>query len=213
MKGLLIKDIQLLLQQKFFIVAIIVLSAMIALTSEEGPEFVCGYITLLFTLQAVSTVAYDEMDNSYLYLFTLPISRKIYVVEKYLFSMCASLCACAISVILVLVTKANMVISREVLIIAGSTFLISLVMIGMTLPANMKYGAEKGRIAIFVFVAMVAVVFVFLEKGQEYLGIDMETLLENMSSTAFGLCAGMFIIMLFVISFFCSMKIMEKKQF
>lgn len=213
MKGLLIKDIQLILQQKFFIVAIIVLSAMIAQTSEEGSAFVCGYITLLFTLQAVSTVSYDEMDNSYLYLFTLPISRKLYVVEKYLFSTCASLCACAISVIVVLVIQADFVLSKELLIIAGSTFLISLVMIGMTLPTNMKYGAEKGRIAIIVFAAMFALILVFFEKGQVYLQIDMNALLENMSSATFGVCAGMTIIVLFFISFLISMRVMEKKQF
>lgn len=213
MKGLLIKDIQLLLQQRLFIGMIIVLSAVIAMASEEGPEFICGYITILFALQAVGTVSYDEMDNSFLYLFTLPISRKLYVMEKYLFCMVVSLCASLLSVLLISVTQADTVVISELLVIAGATFLASLLMIGMTLPMNMKYGAEKGRIAIFAFAAVVIVVAVFFEKGQEYLSIDMNALLASMSSAVFEVCAGIFIIMLFAISFFGSMKIMEKKQF
>lgn len=213
MKGLLIKDIQLLLQQRLFIGAIIVLSSIIALTSEEGPEFICGYITILFALQAVGTVSYDEMDNGYLYLFTLPINRKLYVMEKYLFSMAVSLCASILSVLLISVTQADTVVISELLVIAGATFLASLLMIGMSLPMNMKYGAEKGRIAIFAFAAVVIVAAVFLEKGQEYLQIDMNELLASMSSAVFEVCAGMTIIVLFFISFLISMRVMEKKQF
>lgn len=213
MKGLLIKDIQLLLQQRLFIGAIIVLSSIIALTSEEGPEFICGYITILFALQAVGTVSYDEMDNGYLYLFTLPINRKLYVMEKYLFCMAVSLCASILSVLLISVTQADTVVISELLVIAGATFLASLLMIGMSLPMNMKYGAEKGRIAIFAFAAVVIVAAVFLEKGQEYLQIDMNELLASMSSAVFEVCAGMTIIVLFFISFLISIRVMEKKQF
>ena len=42
-----------------------------------------GYVTFIFTLFTVSTISYDEYDNGYPFLFTLPITRRQYVNEKY----------------------------------------------------------------------------------------------------------------------------------
>ena len=41
-----------------------------------------GYVTFIFTLFTVSTISYDEYDNGYPFLFTLPITRRQYVNRK-----------------------------------------------------------------------------------------------------------------------------------
>lgn len=81
MKGLLIKDIQLLLANKR-VFAVVVFCGVMMFFVEDGSMFVVGYITFVFALQALNTVAYDQMDHCDLYLFTLPVSRRQYVTEN-----------------------------------------------------------------------------------------------------------------------------------
>ena len=47
--------------------------------------FVSGYISIVFAMFAISTISYDEYDNGNAFLFTLPFSRKEYVLSKYVF--------------------------------------------------------------------------------------------------------------------------------
>ncbi|MBR5794701.1 MAG: ABC-2 transporter permease [Erysipelotrichaceae bacterium] len=85
MKGLLVKDLRLLLSQsRFYIILLIVL--FVSGTSTQA-TFVSGYIAVVFPMFAVSTISYDEYDNGNAFLFTLPFSRKEYVLAKYIFGL------------------------------------------------------------------------------------------------------------------------------
>ena len=88
MKGMLIKDFRLLKNQgKTLILMLLAVAVFMNLITDVGPSFVVGYITIIFSLFTVSTISYDEFDNCYLFLMTLPVSRKNYVNEKYLFAL------------------------------------------------------------------------------------------------------------------------------
>ena len=91
MKGLLIKDYYLLLQQKtlFFI---IVCFAICLGISGDNAVFAMSFIMFIFSLLAGSTISYDEYNHGYTFLFTLPVTRKTYVREKYILSMMTCLC-------------------------------------------------------------------------------------------------------------------------
>ena len=82
MKGLLIKDIKLTLMQKsyFGIVFVIMLASFIF---SNDASLGLGFMPLIMTLFTLSTISYDEFDNGNSFLFTLPIQRKEYVVEKH----------------------------------------------------------------------------------------------------------------------------------
>lgn len=213
MRGLLIKDIQLLLQQRIFLGAVFVLSAVISFTAAEGPEFVCGYVTMLFALQAVGTLSYDEMDNSFLYLFSLPITRKIYVLEKYVFCTMISVFACIFSAVLILVTNSNIVEIGEITVIAGCIFAASMIMISVVLPVNMKFGAEKGRLAIFAFAAIIIILAMGFGRIQEIFSVDINEIMTKVSLQAVAVTSVVILIMIYMVSFLVSTKIMEKKQF
>lgn len=99
MKGLLIKDFKLMLMQKNFFIIIIVVACLISISSQD-PTFMIGFITLILSLFTVSTISYDEFDNGYPFLLTLPFSRKTYVLEKYVYGLILGTGAWIVSVMI-----------------------------------------------------------------------------------------------------------------
>ena len=86
MKGLLIKDLMLLKNQMRFFIMFSML-CLFMLFINFNPGYVIGYMTLIFVMFTFTTISYDEFDNGFTFLFTLPVSRKMYVREKYLYGI------------------------------------------------------------------------------------------------------------------------------
>ncbi len=86
-RGLLEKDFRLFRYQggRFFLVIAIV-GLFLSLAGNMGTSFVSIYITSVMAIYSGSTISYDETEHGYNYLFSLPVNRKIYVQEKYIFS-------------------------------------------------------------------------------------------------------------------------------
>ena len=88
MKGLLIKDIRLMKSQGAVLLGLLVIVAIfMGFVSDVSPSFVVTYITIFLSIFTATTISYDEFDNCYLFLMTLPITRKKYVNEKYVFGI------------------------------------------------------------------------------------------------------------------------------
>lgn len=86
MTGLLIKDFRLLkVQKNFFTLIVFILLGMILFS--ENNFFAISFATFIFSLFSTSTVSYDEFDNGNPFLFSLPVTRKGYVLEKYCFGL------------------------------------------------------------------------------------------------------------------------------
>ena len=83
MRGLLEKDFRLIAQRKQTLLMYAAIALMMAMTMDS--TYIIGYTVSLCVLLAVGTVSYDEFDNGFLFLMTLPVDRKTYVDEKYLF--------------------------------------------------------------------------------------------------------------------------------
>ena len=81
MRGLICKDLRLMMVQKNFLIMLAAV-ALVSLAAMDDPMFVIMYMTLIFTSFILSTMSYDEFDNGFPFLFTLPITRKLYVREK-----------------------------------------------------------------------------------------------------------------------------------
>ena len=83
---MLTKDFRILAGQKRYF-TIIILIALIFLCSGQPAQIIVGYCTMFGMLFTVNTISYDEFDHGYLFLFTLPVTRKDYVLEKYVFML------------------------------------------------------------------------------------------------------------------------------
>ena len=84
MKGLLIKDFRLLKGQVYFL--LIVTGCVIVFMINGSEAFGVAYVCSMVALLSLTTVSYDEYENGSAFLFTLPITKKDYVKEKYLFA-------------------------------------------------------------------------------------------------------------------------------
>ena len=82
MKGLLVKDFRLLkVQKNFFLLIIAVAIGMALFTNDVAPML--GFLAFVLSIFTLSTISYDEFDNGNAFLFSLPVSRKDYAIEKY----------------------------------------------------------------------------------------------------------------------------------
>ena len=175
MKGLLIKDLRLLFgQTRFFIV--VSLFGICFMITNENPISGMSYITMLFSIFTLSTISYDEYDNGMAFLMTLPIDRKIYAKEKYVFAIGITLISAVISSIIAITIAKMMSISVSVkeLLVTGIVViaLVSLIL-AISIPIEIKFGAEKGRIAMILVTGMLIGIGALIVKGSDFLGINL----------------------------------------
>lgn len=217
MKGLLIKDFHLLSLQKFFFLLLIPISAGIIFTT-DNPLFPIGFLTFITSILTLSTINYDEFDNGNAFLFSLPVSRKDYVLEKYLFGILLTCSGLALAVLLSLAASAMMggVPYTEILVNAAVIFPLTLFILALTLPFQLKFGGEKGRVALICVMGCSGLFIAGLVKLSEKIGIDLDAVLENLSSMNVGMIVFLTIavsILLLLISVTISIRIINKKEF
>lgn len=213
MKGLLVKDLKLMKMQRNFFLLFIGLFVVFAIVNEEV-AFMIGIVTFGMSMFSLSTISYDEFDNGSAFLFTLPISRKSYVAEKYVFALLLSLGSWAITVLLAIVlTKSP---ASETLVPAAIIFIAMLILQAVMLPLQIKFGGEKGRIALIAVVSLLALVCIGIGKLLEILGVDIFTALDRLPSVSTGvllIIAVAVVAAILLISMQISISIMNKKEF
>lgn len=210
MKGLLLKDLAIVKQQGrsiFIIVAI----AIFMMISGNDITFVVAYANMLFVMFGITTLSYDAFDNGFSFLFTLPISRKLYVAEKYLFSLMCVATGLILSSVLMAVTG-NMN-SDAFSFIVGYAMAATL-LLSILLPVELKFGPEKGRIAMIVIFAIVFAVVFGLKKISE--SVDFTSVFVTLNSmnktTLIGIMIGIEVVIV-TLSYITSCRIIEKKEF
>ncbi|MBR0438529.1 MAG: ABC-2 transporter permease [Clostridia bacterium] len=217
MKGLLEKDLRLMISRKQSILIFIVASIFVAFTMEGS--FVVSYLTMLFTVIAISTLSYDEYDNGFAFLMTLPFSRKTYVREKYIFTLFAEITAWIVSVILYYAV--NMIKGVRLDLLSEAPVLLMylpllFLMACMMLPIQFRFGAEKSRTAYFIVIGGLAVllfiVFKLIGSGDGSIDIIEKALSFLLSPVGIITVTAVFLILV-AVSYLLSVRIMEKKEF
>ncbi len=217
MKGLLEKDLRLMISRKQSILIFIVASIFVAFTMEGS--FVVSYLTMLFTVIAISTLSYDEYDNGFAFLMTLPFSRKTYVREKYIFTLLAEITAWIVSVILYYAV--NMIKGVRLDLLSEAPVMLMylpllFLMACMMLPIQFRFGAEKSRTAYFIVIGGLAVllfiVFKLIGSGDGSIDI-METALSFLLSPVGIITVTAVFLILVAVSYLLSVRIMVKKEF
>lgn len=217
MKGLLIKDLRLMAAQKKFFLSLVLVTVLLVIMAQDASFIIC-YMSFIGAQFSLSTISYDEFDNGNAFLFSLPITRKGYVVEKYgfgllmgggcwLFSMLAAMVGGEIR---------KLVPANDTLMVAILILPIMLLVVAVMLPFQLKFGGEKGRIAIFVIVGVVAAAIFVGLKMEEALGINFNGFLSGLQELGFGALATVLAvaaIVVLLISGRVSMAILEKKEF
>lgn len=218
MKGLLIKDIKLIQGQKNLLYLIIAMPIIIIFNSDDNASFLLGYIPFCLSFITLSTISYDEADNGNLFLFTLPISRKNYAIEKYCFSLLLSGSSWIFATILTLIIHnvkgtGNF---EEMFMTALMILPVILLIQAIMIPFQLKFGTEKGRIAIFCSFGVIFAIGTAITKITQSFGIDIVSILNSISTVGMGVLAASAIfiaIVILLISMRISISIMNKKEF
>ena len=222
MKGMLIKDFRILKYQgKTLFLMLLVVAVLMNLITDVGPTFIVGYITIIFSLFTVTTVSYDEFDNCYLFLMTLPVTRKKYVNEKYVFALLSIIFAwCAgivLGIILMIVQPSGEVDAADWFGTCLGYIFTAWIFVSVMLPLRLKFDAEKARYANLIMIAAVAIAAFLISNALEYVPVKIVGPgKEWFSGLGTGGILGLFAVvtaLVVVISYLCSRHIMAKKEF
>ena len=222
MRGLLIKDLRFILQNKKMMgVLLFVVVAMLVTQGPEGGVFVISYMTLLCGMMVLNTISMDEFDKSDVFLMTMPIERKTYAAEKYIFALLCSFCGwLAGTVSSTLMQKGSV---KDYLVIALVLYVICSFFQMLILPIQLKFGGDKGRMVLMGVVVFFFVVVILIKKVGEHMfdtAADAEkwadevlVRLESLNPWSIALVVAAVWIAVTAISFGISKKIMEKKEY
>ena len=215
-KGLLKKDLYNLASYKTTLIIIVIFCGM-AIIGTDAIYWGSVVIGIIVGMISLSTFSYDEMAKSNRYILTLPVTRKEIVLEKYILAIGATILGSLLGFVLTLlignimnyVRPDNVIdINIDTLLATtiGGLFGVSLIQ-AIQIPSIFKWGAEKGRIQMFIVLFGLALIgagvgFLIKESG---LSVDIEKLESVLKN--FGL---FLLVLLSFIIYFISYKVSYK---
>ncbi len=215
-KALLKKDLYNLSTYKASLIIIILFCGIAIIGTNAiniAPAIICGIIGMI----SLSTFSYDEISKANRYILTLPTNRKELVREKYILVIGTTILGGILGMVLTIIVVNIMNYLRpeniinldyQSLIIAtiGGIFAISFLQ-SVQIPSIYKWGAEKGRIQMFILVLIIVAILVgiYVLINKANINIDIEMI--NNFINKFGI---MLLIISTIIMYFISYKIAYK---
>lgn len=217
MKALFIQDIRYMLTQKSFLVTILIVGIALALGQNDNYIFVIGYLGFMGMITGLMSLTMDDQSHGLAFLFSLPIDRRTYVREKYLFvvfmGIVFSLFATALC-LLFRVFADYKAPTDEILATAVGTTCVMLLFVAIMLPLQLKFGAERAPLASFI-----AIGFFFVAVLLAGLVINFADALPfiqaflSMSPVALTGIGAAFLIVCLRISYGVSLRIILRREF
>ena len=219
-RGLLEKDFRLFFRQggNLFLVLVFV-ALFFILTGKTAAAFIAMYIPSVLAIYSGNTISYDENGHGYTYLFSLPVNKKIYVREKYIFSFIMTACGWCIGMIcagIMVLINPEEVFDLEMLAMELITFFVFQAIAGIMIAIRIRFEGEKGRIVLPIAILIIfAICYTigFLVKAN--LGLKESILLVIGGIGDFEIAIALIVLSLLVlfISYKYSMRVMKKKEF
>lgn len=219
-RGLLEKDFRLFFRQGSNLFLMLAFMALFfILTGKTGATFIAMYIPSVMAVYSGNTISYDENEHGYTYLFSLPVNKKIYVREKYMFSFIMTVFGWGIGVIcagIAVFIKPGEVFDLEMLAMELITFFVVQAVAGIMIAIRLRFEGEKGRIvlpiAILIIFAICYTIGSILKTNLEF----KESILNEIEGTGdLEIAIALIVLSLLVwyASYRYSMRVMRKKEF
>ena len=219
-RGLLEKDFRLFFRQGGNLFCVLAFVALFfTLTEKKTATFIAIYIPSVIAVYAGNTISYDENNHGYMYLFSLPVNRKVYVREKYIFSFIMTACGWCIGVIcagIAVLINPEEVYNQEMLAMELITLFVFQAIAGIMIAIRLRFEGEKGRIvlpiAILIIFAVCYTISSFMEANLEL----KERILHVIGGIGdFEIAIALIVLSLLVwfVSYKYSMRVMKKKEF
>lgn len=165
MKGLFKKDLLLLKSQIKYIVMIVVICLIMAYAN-SGFAYISSYLTFMGTGLVFNSFSYDMYHNEMTYLFALPISKKEYCIEKYIYAFTITFISWLIAFLITSATHINL----ETVIVQLAMLFSGFIYISITIPVVIRYGREKATIIVLMLVLLL---FLAVASGATSVGMLM----------------------------------------
>lgn len=216
MKGLLIKDILNMKNYMKQLVLVLIFFIAYGISWKTG-TFVGTMITLMLSMQVITTMSYDEYAKWDKYALTMNINRKDIIISKYIFFTISIIIgivvgittSIAINQIAKLDTGMNEIIVTSIVVPCVFAILFSII-----IPVVFKTGVEKGRIVMMLILFIPAILVGAIVKISEKANITMPSPSNLEILMKFGVLGLVLLTILAVfISYKVSLSIYNKKEF
>lgn len=216
MKGLLIKDILNMKNYMKQLVLVLIFFIAYGIFLKNG-TFVGTMITLMLSMQVITTMSYDEYVKWDKYALTMNINRKDIIISKYIFFTISIIIgivvgittSIAINQIAKLDTGMNEIIVTSIVVPCVFAILFSII-----IPVVFKTGVEKGRIVMMLILFIPAILVGAIVKISEKANITMPSPSNLEILMKFGVLGLVLLTILAVfISYKVSLSIYNKKEF
>ena len=177
MKGLFRKDLYMLWFYCKSFLLLIVIFALASLGSSNNAFFTV-YPVMLGSVLPVTLISYDERSHWNSCCQTLPVSRSLVVVEKYLFALFCNLCMLTLTALVQFISFAreSVFLLDRYLNMMSTMFVLAFFSPSIILPLIFKYGSEKGRIA-YYFAICTACALAFMFNDRQFPVIPLPNIL------------------------------------
>ena len=216
MKGLLIKDILNMKNYMKQLVLVLIFFIAYGIFLKNG-TFVGTMITLMLSMQVITTMSYDEYAKWDKYALTMNINRKDIIISKYIFFTISIIIgivvgittSIAINQIAKLDTGMNEIIVTSIVVPCVFAILFSII-----IPVVFKTGVEKGRIVMMLILFIPAILVGAIVKISEKANITMPSPSNLEILMKFGVLGLVLLTILAVfMSYKVSLSIYNKKEF
>ena len=221
-KGLLKKDLYNLSSYKSSLI-IMILFCGIAIIGTKAINYASIIICTIVGMISLSTFSYDEIAKSNKYILTLPTDRKEIIKAKYILAIGATILGGILGLLITIIVVNVMNYLRpediinidyEGLIVStiGGMWGISLIQ-SIQIPSIYKWGAEKGRIQMFIllFILVAVVIGIGFLIMKANFNMDIKAINSFMNKFGIMILVALMIIM-YYISYNISYKIYKNKE-
>lgn len=161
MKGLILKDLYTLKSYWKTFAIISVIFIFMAMMNAGFTGFLTVWVPFFTVMMCLSTFTYDEYNNWELYAAALPLRKKDIVKSKYCLSigtlLLSTIVVLAISIIATIMQGNETAIVERLFTAVGTLFGVALIT-AILYPLIYKFGAEKGRIYLFVVIIILGLI-------------------------------------------------------
>lgn len=212
MKGLIPKDFYGLLTNKKASIIMIFVVVLLSIGLDMGTAFISSMLMMYLILVSGTLFTLDDASNWNCYAIAMPVSRRQIVASRYI----------SVLLVLGLVVLFGLALSGGLSVFMGQQnwltpllittlvmLLISLFIFSVSFPISYRVGADKARYITLVVYLIPILLFVFLDKQFGYaIGTLSSTTLVSLLVAGFAL-----VLVLYVASFFLSLRMLRKREF
>ena len=216
MKGLIIKDLCVIKNQMKSLLLVLALFIFLSIANKDA-TFVLFLIPFYMIMILITTFSYDEFNKWECYCNSLPLSRKEIVKAKYLLFNASSLVVLVLGVLVSFIIPnfiENTTFESIYASIIGVAFGICLV-ISLLIPFYYKFGSQKGRIMLFLTVAILALLIGTITSLDVFNNIELMNIINSLNNLSLGMFTLLLIIVTIIImtiSYYISVKIYSNKE-